>query len=436
MKTFDWEPASGLSHEDWRERLQAYTDEGDRGEEPVFVGRLGLFEQIETRIRKANRGSFGSLTTVIGGAPGADKSAFVAECMRRHADGQQAVPLRMEVDRMNPKEFVRLLAGALGIPLAPQTAKAKGDEKSGGFSVAAASGEYRRVTERTTLSILEQAAEDGPVPWNVLADEFGEKLAGRPILLFVDEAQTFEKAGNPHHAVPRSLHEGARAGGVPIIPVYAGLADTGMVLHREAGLTRTVSRNAIALAGLKSDESRQYVREVLREYFGLEASADQAATLYEWMVREGPNWPQHLRTQLEAVAEYMLDADSRQLSALDPERLRETVEHSRDTYYAKRAKRVARGRYLDVARELVMQADAQDGCTWQELEETAHAALSSRRHAPSSERYIDEMIHAGLLQEEDSDSDRYRCPIPSMYKWIERGGRHETPPIPRKALTR
>ena len=435
MKTFDWEPASGLSHGEWRERLQAYIRLGDRRVEPVFVGRKDLFDAVADRISQAAKDrNYGSLTTIIGGAPGAGKSAFVAECMRRHADRERAVPLRMEVDRMKPREFVRLLADALDRPLAPQTANA--NEKAGAFSMVAASGEYRHVTERTTPSILEQAAEDGPVPWNVLVEEFGEKLAGRPILLFVDEAQTFEKAGNPHHAIPRSLHEGARDGGVPIIPVYAGLADTGMVLHREAGLMRTVSRNAIALAGLDADESRQYVREVLREYLGLEARADQAATLYEWMVREGANWPQHLRTQLEAVAECMLDADSRQLSALDAERLRETVERSRDAYYAKRAKQVARGRYIDVARELVMQADAQDGCAWRELEETAHTALSSHRHAPSSERYIDEMIHAGLLQEEDSDSDRYRCPIPSMYKWFERGGRHQTPPIPRMAQTR
>lgn len=432
MKTSDWKHASDLSHEEWRERLQAYIRLGDRDVEPVFVGRRELFAEVEDRItRVAKDGKYGSLTTVIGGAPGAGKSAFVAECMRRHRESGKAVPIELESEDMRPVSLVKALAIALGMKLGDETHRSKGVSAFGkifGVGVGAAGSE-------TTIhpSVLQEAEDEQTVPWETIRKTFGEKLDGRPILLFVDEAQTFRRQQTLHDFIPKRLHKGAPENGVPIIPVYTGLADTGMKLHTEAGLTREVARNAFALGGLSPDESREYARDVIRDYFGMEADADQAAKLYDWMVEEGSGWPQHLRTQLEAVAECLLAANSRKLSALDPERLRQTVEHSRDKYYAQRANRVAKGRYLDVARALVIQTAAQAGCTWQELEETAYQALSGRRHAPSSESYIDDMIHAGLLQE-GTDSSLYRCPIPSLYAWIEKG-RHSTPSIPGLVLS-
>lgn len=427
MKTSNWRHASDLSHEEWRERLQAYIRLGDRDVEPVFVGRRALFAEVEDRItRAAQDRKYGSLTTVIGGAPGAGKSAFVAECMRRHREGGKAVPVELESEDMRPVSLVKALAKALDMKLADETHRSKGVSAVGkffGVGVGAAGSE-------TTIhpSVLQEAEREQTVPWETIRKTFGKKLDGRPILLFVDEAQTYRKQQTLHDFIPKRLHKGAPEDAVPIIPVYAGLADTGVKLHTEAGLTREVARNALALGGLNPDESREYAREVIRDYFGMEAAADQAAKVYDWMVEEGSGWPQHLRAQLEAVAECMHEADSRDLSVLDPERLRQTVERSREEYYAKRAGRVAKGRYLDVARELVMQTTAQNGCTWQELEETAHQALSGRRHAPSSESYIDDMIHAGLLQEADG-TGLYECPIPSMRTWIETG-HHVTRSIP------
>ena len=428
MKTSDWKHASDLSHEEWRERLQAYIRLGDRDVEPVFVGRRELFAEVEDRITRATKDrKYGSLTTVIGGAPGVGKSAFVAECMRRHRVGGEAVPIELESEDMRPVSLVKALANALGMKLGEQTHRSKGVSAFGkifGVGVGAAGSE-------TTIhpSVLQEAEGEQTVPWETIRKTFGEKQGGRPILLFVDEAQTFRKQQTLHDFIPKRLHKGAPENSVPIIPVYTGLADTGMKLHTEAGLTREVARNAFALGGLSPDESREYAREVIRDYFGMEAVADQAAKLYDWMVEEGSGWPQHLRTQLEAVAECLLAANSRKLSALDPERLRQTVEHSRGEYYGKRAIRFEYDRFRDVARTLVMETVARDGCDWPVLEEIAHNALDGRRHAPDSKTYIEEMVHAGLLQQQPGGTGLYECPIPSMRKWIETG-RHVTRPIP------
>ena len=53
---------------------------GDWDIEPVFVGREALFERADASLQNALRGRHASLTIAMGGAPGAGKSAFVAEC--------------------------------------------------------------------------------------------------------------------------------------------------------------------------------------------------------------------------------------------------------------------------------------------------------------------------------------------------------------------
>lgn len=430
MKTSHWKDASELTHEEWRERLLAYIRLGDREVDPVFEGRGDLFEAVEDRVTRAtNDREYGNLTTVIGGAPGAGKSAFVAECIRRQAESgmARAVPLLMEVDRMTPQEFVRLIAEALDAPLDPQTAKSH--EKAGSVNAGLAAGEYRRVTERTTPSLLDQADKDGPVPWNVIRDEFGEMLGGRPILLFVDEAQNFEKAGNPHHAIPGSLHNGAPRNGVPIIPVYTGLADTAATLRTEARLTRSVEDNAISLGGLSERESREYASTILRDYFGLNAPGPHLTAVYDWMTAEGSNWPQHIRSQLAAFANGMLAADSRSLSALDMARLKERVETRRQETYEDRAANVAGDRFPDVARAVVLHAAEHGGCEWEPLALLAHRYLDGRIGTVGATSYIDQMIHAGMLQR-DRATGLYDCPIPSLRSWLETG-RHVSLPFPR-----
>ena len=398
MKTSDWKHASDLSHEEWRERLQAYIRLGDRDVEPVFVGRQQLFAEVEEphnpcherpQVRQSDHRD-------------RRRSGCGQVCIRGrvHPPSQGQRQGRFQLS-LNPKtcdqvSLVKALATALGMKLAEQTHRSKGVSAFGRiFGVGVGAAKDRRPPSIRRCCKRRKASR--PCRGRRSAKTFGEKQGGRPILLFVDEAQTFRKQQTLHDFIPKRLHKGAPENSVPIIPVYTGLADTGMKLHTEAGLTREVARNAFALGGLSPDESREYARDVIRDYFGMEADADQAANLYDWMVEEGSGWPQHLRTQLEAVAECLLAANSRMLSALDPERLRQTVEHSREEYYGKRATRVEYDRFRDVARTLVMETAARDGCDWPTLEEIAHNALDGRRHAPDSKTYIEEMVHAGLL---------------------------------------
>ena len=240
VQTSHWKRASELLPEQWRERLEDYIRAGDRDIEPVFVGREALFERADASLQNALRGRHGSLTIAIGGAPGAGKSAFVAECVRRHRIASDAVPVELHYDKLRPGNLVLTLAAALGEATAERTSHTHGARGRVSLGMASADASAADVTERPGL--VEKAEREGIVPWRTIRDAFGNRLAGRPILLFVDEAQNFTKAGNGNCNMPGELHQGPPKGEgcIPIIPVYTGLADTGSILRHEAGVTRSV----------------------------------------------------------------------------------------------------------------------------------------------------------------------------------------------------
>ncbi len=430
MKTSDWPQASELSsHEAWRERLREYILKEDRDVEPVFEGREHLFEHVENKVLRAAKGNCNSLTTIVSGAPGAGKSAFAKECMRRYRHGIQnglpAVPLSMEVARMSPREFVRLLAEALNTSLTPQTSTTH--ETSSGASIAIARGEYRRATERLMPALLEQADQDGPVPWNVIHEEFDEALAGRPILLLVDEMQRFRQTGNLHHDdIPISLHEGRKA--VPIIPVYCGLGDTRDVLAEEAGISRSVEINTFSLAGMEPEETRECAVTILRDHLGLTGKKGEMSRLYDWTVRMSDHWPQHLRSQNAAVAEAMLEADSRDMGDLDLAGMTRRVEQRRDVFYEERAARVAGGEHPMSMLAVVEHATANDGPSKVDLIQVARKALAQEPECNTEPRaFVDAMVHGGLLQTRYGRRG-YTAPIPSMRRWL-RDGRYIATPL-------
>lgn len=247
-----------------------------------------------------------------------------------------------------------------------------------------------------------------------------------PHRAFFDEAQTFRKDGTRHDHVPIRLHKGCDDGMVPIIPVYAGLADTGSVLRQEAGLTRTVENSMVPLGGLAPKESREYVQRIQSEYLGLTGGVGQSSALYRWLVNAGDDWPQHLRSQNAAVAEAMLKADSRSLDDLDLEYLQARVRANRELYYTDRARAVERGRYKNIMRAVVQAADGKTGLL--ELEELAYQELEQVSHnPPDGQDFVLQMIHSGAIQQ-TSVGDFFESPIPSYAGWLEHG-HHRMPPL-------
>ena len=425
VQTSHWKHASELLPEQWRERLEDYIRAGDRDIEPVFVGREALFERADASLQNALRGRHGSLTIAIGGAPGAGKSAFVAECVRRHRIASDAVPVELHYDKLRPGNLVLTLAAALGEATAERTSHTHGARGRVSLGMASADASAADVTERPGL--VERAEREGIVPWRTIRDAFGNRLAGRPILLFLDEAQNFTKAGNGNCNMPGELHQGPPKGEgcIPIIPVYTGLADTGSILRHEAGVTRSVETSMIPLGGLTPAESTEYVRKVAGEYLGATGRKGQVSALYRWLVSEGDRWPQHMRSANAALAECMLEADSHDLADIDPERLLVTAERRRNAFYQDRADGVMEDRFRDVADAVVRRAAAAEGSMLYPLEELASDLLQAKLDPPTGRDFLTAMIHAGMLQK--GAGRLLVCPIPSMGRWLETGQHHMSP---------
>lgn len=429
MKTWNWDPVSELDGDAWRTRLQEYCDMGDRDVEPVFVGREDVFAKaIDPPLRKVRSGRFGSLTVAIGGAPGAGKSAIVAEGIRRYRKSGLAVPIELKPSKMGPAALVQALAEELELSLHEEV------QQTGATSAAAklpfldiGSSLSEATVKPAVIAIAER---EGGVPWLTIRDVFKKVIGERPILLFVDEAQSFKNTETADDHIPRELHHGAGPKDVPIIPVYTGLADTGSVLHNEAGLTRSVETNTHALGGLPRIDAQAYVRGTSLDYLGLIGSGKQVMALHAWMVEHGDGWPQHLRSQMAALAQCMLDANSRNLADLDLNSLREHVAERRDRFYAERANGVYGGDYgASMLAVLDHTAHAGlEGTGRPELIGVAREALGKEQEcAAEPRRFVEDMIHSGMLQQ-TPHNNRYHTPIPSMHKWL-RQGRHLPPAL-------
>lgn len=435
MKTSNWGHASELSHREWRERLEKYVRKGDRSTEPFFVGRVPLFSRVsELVIRAARDKETGSLTMAVGGAPGAGKSAFVAEAIRRYRESGLAVPVELTPDDMRPQTLVKALAKELVLSLKEETHET--ESASLGAMLPFLKGEGSLSETTVQPSVMEQAERDGAVPWTTLQEAFGAALNDRPILLFVDEAQTFRKNGTNHDYIPLRLHKGAGEGEPPIVPVYTGLADTAAVLRREAGLTRAVEEHMVSLSGLSQAESREYVRCVLGDYLGLRGLG--VSQLYDSLAKNGDCWPQHLRSQNTAIADAMLDANSRDLGAIDMGYAEERMKTRREAYYKDRMTSVdeVHGGSFDCWEVVSEVLKSSDGRRKHELVKTAEEAMENAgSQSPDPGPFIDDMIHAGILQRR-SEGGFYECPIPSFVRWIERGEHVGEWPLKREELSR
>lgn len=391
------------------------------------MGRHELFAKVRSMAEKAADGDeTGSLTVIVGGCPGAGKSGFIAECKRRHSGQETVVPIELRANRLLPGEVVAALSAALGRPLAEGSSRSRGTE--GGASVGVAHVQTSTGETVELPSVLERAQRERLVPWRTVRDVFGHALRGRPILLFVDEAQTFTKEANEGRNLPLDLHQGPPDGEgcVPVVPVYAGLADTEDVLAEEADITRPDEDNVFALEGLTQDESAEYVRGVLGDHLGLVGPRGLPTRLYAWHVEQGCGWPQHLRSQMAAMAEAMLAADSRDLNDLDMDAACARMARRREDFYRRRTRRVYGGEHERTMLRVLKAADSGQRRT--ELSRLAAQELAAEDALDvNPTNFVDRMIHAGLLQRSGVGSG-YTCPIPSVMGWLETGGHSMQPP--------
>ncbi len=412
-------------HSAWRRVVRRYISAGDRGEEPHFVGRQEFFDRIHLMLEGAVAGQRDRRTIVVAGAPGAGKSAFVREAAKRlQATGHAVVELRP--GDMTPFRLFEEVARAFGEPLREEGQR--GSVRTGEFGTSPAKGRFSRSETEAHAGDPARIARSAGMPWTLLKERFGDRLGPeKPLVLFCDEAQNLEPSPATG-AFLDSLHHGDPddAAPIPLVPVYAGLPDTVDALDR-CGVTRPTGGNEMPIGQLSPAESMEYALKTLT-HLGAEGSQAELAHWASWFVANCDNWPQHLRGQMTAVAEEMLQADTPKLKDPNTTGVAHRASNSRNEYYGRRLRATEHLLHRELFAALAQAAAPPDGVDPGTLAHTVDAYVERIGRPLDVEETVRSAIHAGILQAvSPSQPDRLVCPIPSLQRWLE-GREHIVPP--------
>ena len=370
--------------------LRFFSEPSDRERAAFFVGRAGEIEDIERALARALRHAqagqrSAGATRLIQGAPGAGKSALLAHLEEKWTQAGPRAPHVLPVyleDLTEPDCIARTIAACLDpcrAQLFPPTETRSGSVGASGFSA--------------------------------LIQMFPPDRWERPLCLLVDEVQNLESG---QAGVIRRLHEGV--GGLPIVPVLAGLANSPHVLAKR-GISRLSVGTVHMLGRLEPGQSAESVKMML-ERFRVEAAEVEAARWVALLEELSDRWPQHLRNGMRALANGLL-ASGGVLASVDEKAVLAGAEERRlDSYRARRSPEMLASGLLLAA---VMEAVPEDGLGYVEtlrvIEESAGAASGWRLPAGMGpEEYLDHLVHRGALQ--DDGTGRLACPIPSFRRFL------------------
>ena len=384
--------------------LRFFSEPSDRERAAFFVGRAGEIEDIERALARALRHAragqrSAGATRLIQGAPGAGKSALLAHLEEKwaQAGGQAPYVLSVYLEELADPDRI---AQAIAARLDPRRAERfrRTETRSGSSGISGVGGAW--------------AAETAPpAGFGALVQMFPPERWERPLCLLVDEVQNLESG---QAGVIRRLHEGV--GGLPIVPVLAGLANSSHVLAKR-GISRLSVGTVHMLGRLEPGQSAESVKMML-ERFRVEAAEVEAARWVALLEELSDRWPQHLRNGMRALANGLL-ASGGALASVDEKAVLAGAEERRlDSYRARRSPEMLGSGLLLAA---AMEAVPEDGLGYVEtlrvIEENAGAASGWRLPAGMGpEEYLDHLVHRGALQ--DDGTGRLACPIPSLRRFL------------------
>lgn len=384
--------------------LRFFSEPSDRERAAFFVGRAGEIEDIERALARALRHAqagqrSAGATRLIQGAPGAGKSALLAHLEEKwtQAGGQAPYVLSVYLEELADPDRI---AQAIAARLDPRRAERfrRTETRSGSVGISGVGGSWSAETAP-------------PAGFDALVQMFPPERWERPLCLLVDEVQNLESG---QAGVIRRLHEGV--GGLPIVPVLAGLANSSHVLAKR-GISRLSVGTVHMLGRLEPGQSAESVKTML-ERFRVEAAEVEAARWAALLEELADRWPQHLRNGMRALAAGLL-ATGGTLASVDEKAVLAGAEERRlDSDRARRSpEMLASGLLLAAA----MEAVPEDGLGYVEtlrvIEESAGAASGWRLPTGMGpEEYLDHLVHRGALQ--DDGTGRLACPIPSLRRFL------------------
>ncbi len=400
--------------------LNAFLDESDRDKARFFVGRLPQIDHIERRWRRVRNLTHAnetlpasSASILIQGAPGAGKTSLLNHMQTAwEADDTAPQALHIQCGELgSDAKVAATIADALDLAAGKELRRTHSVTGGGraGFAGLNLSGGATRTTAAPEASFRTLARVIKPSLWQ------------RPVVLLIDEIQN---ATADHDLTLSLLHEGRH--GLPIIPLFAGLANSRDVLVRR-GISRFGLDDIHTIGGLEPGEPGEAVRMMLEGFRIDLAGADVA----RWAARfeeTSDGWPQHLYNGIRALAENLVKTEGHLARVDEAAVLTRAQERRLNAYRARRSPEMRQSSALLGA---VMAALRSDGSST-----GAILRLINRKAAldgddvewqlpdgMTASHYLDHLIHRGALQ--INADDLFICPIPSFRQFLIEQGEPE-----------
>ena len=355
----------------------------DRGPARYFHGRKQILNDFEKLLEYSTQNKWGT-TFLIQGAPGAGKSALLAECGKlagRRKWKVVDIPVRAiwSVD-----ELQRTL-GRGNIPVATHGSAQVGGGPIGKLEITA------KLASDTMLNMLRSGKD--------------------PLLLRLDEAQrigtTISRTNVDQFAtatdVLYAIHNGELSR--PVILITAGLGMTADAFGA-LGISRFALGAFVELGALDKESERAVLHDWLKKDGGVKGNP---TTWIDAIVQETHGWPQHILSYVKPALS-QLHADKRVMTAEGLNAILEAGREGRSTYYEHRAQEFGTKQRRSLAKlftnvPLGGSLDIED----------IMMSLTQEYGSETAKKIFHQALYKGVLYRRRGD---YAIPIPSMQDWL------------------
>jgi len=406
------QPANPMPLEKWLRR----TDRAESGREAFFRGRDDEYRVFQDAVSSLRDNVIGGGAMIFQGAPGAGKTALMQECMeavRQHSTFEDPwIAVLIDPSSLKwPDTVVRSMVSAANAE----------SERLSNHSDNRISATLKNSIEKGGQLLREIPYRDISVSGATLGKrELAESSQGlfeyiQPLLgnyhvvVFVDEAQNTVK-DDMVKGVIDCLHRNTH--GIPLVTIFFGLSDTEEILA-DRGLSRPPDERVVNLELLSHEESSQVIRSVFEAY-DFSGSGKEREIWVERLAELSQGWPQHVNRIAVAASRVIVEHGGEIKSAW----LEQALHNARDrkeNYYRMILRRCSGQPW--VYKQLALASRERDGVLgWDEIHGLTRFARSEKRQ--STDEFLSDALHAGILIETAKLPKHYRIPIPSLGDYL------------------
>ena len=406
-------PSDPLPLEVWLDR----TDRSEVGREAFFRGRDSEYDVFRRAVNSLDAGMVGGGTMIFQGAPGAGKSALMAECMeavRRHSTPESpwvAVDIKPETLR-----FADMVMRAIVIAVNEENSRLR--ETIANSTLSRVMQEYLDLGKRLLREIpsrdisiagISRSREERPVSAQGLFEHAKPLLAKYHIVVCVDETQNAPVETTTRGVMDCLNNPPAR---IPLVAAFFGLSDTQAVL-RQCGLSRFADERVVNLEPLADDDAASAIRSVFEAY-GFSGTPGDISAWVDSLTELSQGWPQHINRVAVAAARVIVDHGG----YIQGDLLKMALGHGsarKDAYYAGQLASASQDSalYREIA---LVEQKRPNGISRAELRSLTARALEVSQTA--FDDFLTNALHAGVLMPTKVLPDYYQIPIPSFGDYL------------------